>query len=523
MVGTLPVRALGLGSSPRRFGAVTRRSYTRHVTDSTPSPVADLDWSPERAREFAARVVDLYAGFLSTLPDGHVFPHVTPASAQKALAMEIPELPLSDDVIAAHLQTMLDNSTRPGNGGFLAYISGAGTVPGAIADLLASGLNANVGGWAISPGASDIERQLVNWLTTRFGYPEGSGGMVVQGGSLANLTGLKLARDHAFEPGRADGMRAAPPLAIYTSAEAHFTIDRAADVLGLGEAAVRKVAVDDDLRMRVDDLERLLARDVADGVTPAAIVGTAGTTGTGSIDPLADLARVAARVGAWFHVDAAYGGAAAVTDSLRPLLAGIELADSITFDAHKWLYAPVTTAFILVRDARTLSTSFSAHAAYVEQERDVVERGADMGMEGLQLSRSFSALRVWVALLAHGRAALAARIEHDVELTNWLARRVEETPGLELACRPSLSICCFRYVPEGVSDQEYLDRLNMRIMTAVQADGEVFPSNAEVHGRTAIRSCIVTYRTEAHHLETLLARTLDFGARIHASGELAAR
>jgi aromatic-L-amino-acid/L-tryptophan decarboxylase len=507
-------------SLKRERAARNGRFYTRLVPEEPPAPVADLDWSPDRARVFAKRIVDLYAGFLATLPDGPAAPHVTPRFVRAALALAVPDDPLSDDAISAHLQALLDLSTRPGSGGFLAYISGGGTVPGAISDLLASGLNANVGGWAISPAASEIESQLVNWLADRFGFGPDSGGMIVQGGSLANLTGLKLARDHARPSARTDGVGAGPPLAFYTSAEAHFTVDRAADVLGLGEAAVRKVPVDANLRMRVDELERMIVDDLAKGMRPAAVVATAGTTGTGAIDPLAEIAAVAARHDVWFHVDAAYGGAVAVSDTLRPLLAGIELADSITFDAHKWLYAPLTTAFILVRDASHLGGSFSAHAAYVEQERHVLERGSDMGMEGLQLSRSFSALRVWVALLAHGRAAFARRIEHDVELTDWLARRIEETPELELACAPSLSICCFRYRPEGVVDEDYLDRLNMRLMTAIQADGEVFPSNAQVHGRTALRSCIVTYRTEATHLKVLMDKALQIGERLHASGEL---
>jgi glutamate/tyrosine decarboxylase-like PLP-dependent enzyme len=204
---------------------------------------------------------------------------------------------------------------------------------------------------------------------------------------------------------------------------------------------------------------------------------------------------------------------------LRPLLRGIERADSITFDAHKWLYAPLVSAFILVRDATTLTRSFSAHAAYVDQERDVVERGVDLGFEGLQLSRGFTALRVWVSLLAHGRAAYARRIEHDIALTSWLAARVDQIPELELVCPPSLSICCFRYHPPGLDDEAALGRLNTRLMTELQRDGTVFPSNAAVHGRAAVRCCIVSYRTEARHLEQVLELTLETGARLHAAGQ----
>lgn len=480
--------------------------------------VRDLDWPPERARELGGRILDLYAQLLESLRDGPASPQVTTAAVRAAVALDVPEEPLSDDALLAHLQAIVDNSLRTGSGGFLAYISGGGTVPGALADLLASGLNPNVGGWVLSPAATEVELQLVRFLAARFGLPAEAGGQVVSGGSVANLSALKVARDHADAAVRAAGLRDRPQLTVYATEEAHFTVARAADVLGLGEGAVRPVALTGALTMDVDDLVRRIEADLAGGARPAAIVATAGTTGTGAIDPLPEIADVAARFGIWLHVDAAYGGGVVLSDRLRPLLAGIERADSITFDAHKWLYAPVVSALALVRDARSLAASFSAHASYVEQDREVADRGVDLGFEGLQLSRGFLALRVWVSLLAHGRAAYARRIEHDVELTRWLADRVEELPDLELACPPSLSICCFRYVPAGVEDEAYLDRLNTRVMTELQLDGRVFPSNASVHGRAAIRSCIVGYRTEVEHLRQLVDLTRELGARIHESG-----
>lgn len=487
---------------------------------SRPQPVPDLDWPPERARTFGDGVLEIYTSLLADLPTGPVTPRVTTASVREAVAIDVPDEPLGDEELLAYLQTIVDHSLRPGSGGFLAYISGGGTVPGAIADLLASGINANTGGWVLSPAASEVELQLIRYLADQFGLPPEAGGQLVSGGSLANLSALKIARDNADRTIRENGVAGRPPLAIYCTAETHFTIDRAADVLGLGESAVRKVAVDDSLAMRVDDLERLIAEDIAAGVHPMAIVGNAGTTGTGAIDPLDALADVAARAGTWFHVDAAYGGAIVLSEKLKPLLRGIERADSITFDAHKWLYAPTVSAVVLVRDSTQLGQSFSAHAAYVEQDREVADRGVDFGFEGLQLSRGFVALRVWVGLLAHGQAAYARRIEHDVTLTRWLADRIEEHPDLELACEPSLSICCFRYLPPGITDTDYIDRLNTRVMTELQVDGRVFPSNAEIAGRTAIRSCIVTYRAEAEHMQRLIDLTVEIGARVHAAGLL---
>lgn len=485
-----------------------------------PAPVDDLDWTPERARAFGDRILDLYGSLLADVRDGPVTPQLSTEGVRQAVALAVPDEPLGDDALLAHLDSIVANSLRPGSGGFLAYISGGGTVPGALVDVLASGLNANLGGWVLSPAATEIELQLVRWLADRFGLPASAGGQLVSGGSLANLSGLKLARDRAVEGVRTGGLGGAQ-LGVYVSEEAHFTIDRAADVLGLGESAVRKIPVDNHLALRIDELERRLTEDAAAGIRPMAIVGTAGTTGTGAIDPLEELAAIAQRIGAWFHVDAAYGGAAALSDRLCPLLRGIEHADSITFDAHKWLYAPLVSALLLVRDAPAQLGSFSAHAAYVAQDREVTDRGVDFGFEGLQLSRGFTALRVWAGLLAHGRVAYARRIEHDVELTQWLAARVEETRELELACAPSLSICCFRYRPDGVDDEAYLDRLNDRLMTELQLDGRVFPSNAVVRGRNVIRSCIVTYRAEAPHLDQLLALTCEFGARLHADGAVA--
>ena len=255
---------------------------------------------------------------------------------------------------------------------------------------------------------------------------------------------------------------------------------------------------------------------------PAAIVANAGTTGTGAIDPLPRISAVARRHDCWFHVDAAYGGASALSDRAAAAVSRHRgSADSVTFDAHKWMYVPLpapSSSFVTRRRCRR---SFSAHAAYVEQDREHADRGRDLGFEGLQLSRNFSALRAWVSLLAHGRAAYARRIEHDVALTNWLAARVLQTPELELVCPPSLSICCFRYRPDGVTTTTTWTVSIPTIMTELQIDGTVFPSNASVHGRAAIRTCIVNYRTEAVHLEHLLASTLELGARIHRSGQVA--
>jgi aromatic-L-amino-acid decarboxylase len=480
-----------------------------------PAPFPELDWEPERARAFADEIVGVWMELLVSLRDGPVVPpDLTQQVVREAVALDVPDDPMPADELVAHLrEVVLDYSLKSGHPAHLAYITGTGTVPGAAADLLASGLNANVGGWLLSPAATEIELKLTRWLAGLLGLPETAGGMIVAGGGVANFIGLKVARDAiAGLETRRSGVTEKP--AVYCSEEAHITIDRAADMLGLGTDAVRHVAVDDAFRMRPDALEEAIEADLAAGIRPAVVVGTAGTTSTGSIEPLADLAEIASRHGMWFHVDAAYGGVLALSDELRPLLAGIERADSVTLDPHKWLSTPLGSGCILVRDLQSLSNSFGVYASYVH-EHEGLDRGVNLGFMGPQFSRGFDALKVWVSLLAHGRTAYARRIEHDIELTRYLAASVDESPDFELLAT-GLSICCFRYRPEGADDDAHLDRVNEQLLSELQLDGRVYPSNAIVNGRFCLRTCIVNFRTEAEDLDRVLEVAAELGGKLHA-------
>ena len=471
-----------------------------------PAPVTDLDWDPERTRAFTDELVGIWTDLLESLRDGPVVPPSLGLEAvREAVAIDVPDDPMPAAELVVHLrEAVLDYSLKSGHPAHLAYITGTGTVPGAAADLLASGLNANVGGWLLSPAASEIEMRLVEWLAGRLELPETAGGMIVAGGGVANFIALKVARDAvAGLATREHGVT--EPLAIYCSEEAHVTIDRAADMLGLGTDAVRHV----DAR----GLEAAIRADGAAGIRPGIVVGTAGTTATGVIEPLADLAEIAFRHELWFHVDAAYGGALALSDELRPLLDGIERADSV--DPHKWLSTPLGSGCIIVRDIQSLAESFDVSADYVHEEEGV-DRGVNLGFRGPQFSRGFDALKVWVSLLAHGRKAYARRIEHDIELTRYLAARVDERPDFELLAS-GLSICCFRYRPEGVDDEESLNQLNERLLTELQVDGRVFPSNAILDGRYSLRTCIVNFRTEADDLDRVLDVAAELGSTLAAA------
>ncbi|AHG92682.1 Pyridoxal-dependent decarboxylase (plasmid) [Gemmatirosa kalamazoonensis] len=496
------------------------------ATASAPlAPVTDLAWDADRARALGAEVVALWAELLERLPAMPVAGRASVADVRAAVVRAVPEEPLAPEELVAALRTIaLEHATYTGHPGFMAYITGAGTVPGAAADLIAAVLNQNVGAWRLAPAATEIELHLGRWFASRLGLPSTAGGYVTSGGAMAAFIGLKAARDaRAGWRIRELGTRGGPPLTLYASSQAHDVNTRAADMLGLGREAVRVVPCDGELRMRVDALRACVARDVRNGYQPVAVVATAGTVSTGAIDPLDAIADVCAEHRLWMHVDGAYGGAAALTDALRPRFRGIERADSVAFDPHKWLYTPHSGGVIVVRDMQTLADAFSMEPSYVYEDKELTGRGVDLYGLGPQFSRGFQALKIWMSLLAHGWSAYERRIAHDVALARRLHDRVVASPVLEpVGPPPTLSIACFRYVPRELRDrrgeaqaEDYLNRLNARLMTELQLGGRVFPSNAVIDGRFALRACIVNFRTEAADIDALVDQAVATGEALH--------
>ena len=488
-----------------------------------PEPFRDLDWDPKRAREIGERALDLWVEFLENLPGLPVGRRERAEEVRAAVQLDVPDEPMPLDDLMAHLRSVvLEHSMYPGHPGFMAYVSGAGTVPGAAADLIAAAVNQNVGGWRLSPAASEIEAVLIKWLATQFGLPDTAGGLLTSGGAMANFIGLKAARDaKGGKEVRDRGIRSEPQMTMYASDEVHSVVDRAADMLGLGTQACRHIAVDESYRVRVDEMRGSIEADINDGSRPIAIVASAGSVATGSIDPLPELADLADEFGLWLHVDGAYGGPGILADDLRPLYAGIERADSIAFDPHKWLYTPHSGGCVLVRDVALLGESFAVHPSYIYQDLEATGRGHDFAQMGAQFSRGFQALKVWVSLLAHGRAAYAQRISHDAALARYLDARATERPDFEVMAPTVLSICCFRYVPVDLpareGREEYLDELNEHLMTELQLDGRAYCSNAVLSGRFVLRACIVNFRTEADEIDTLLDVAAEIGARMDRS------
>jgi glutamate/tyrosine decarboxylase-like PLP-dependent enzyme len=489
-----------------------------------PAPVRDLAGSADDARAWGADVVALWSEVLERLPELPVARRLTPEAVRAGLAIPVPDEPMPRERVLEHLRTLaFEYATYIPHAGFVAYITGPGTIPAAAADLLAAGLNQNTGGWRLGPGATEIELHLTRWFGERLGMPPPAGGIITSGGAMSAFIGLKAAlHAKAGWDVRTRGVAAGPPVALYASSEVHTVNVRAADMMGLGAAAVRSIPVDPALRIRTDLLRQAVAADLRAGTRPIAVIGSAGTVATGAVDPLDELADVAAEHGLWFHVDGAYGGVAAMTDELRPLFHGIERADSVVLDPHKWLYTPQSGGALVVRDLERLRDAFSVEPSYTHEDKTVTGRGPDLYEVGPNFSRGFHALKIWVSLLAYGWRAYQRRIAHDVRLARYLHERVLESPELEpVGPVPVLSIACFRYVPADLAGDAgadaYLNRLNEALMLELQLDGRVFPSNAVVGGRYAIRACLVNVRTEAADVDALLDAAVRHGRRLDAS------
>ncbi len=490
----------------------------RDLSVRRPETVPDLDWSPTDAAALGHGAVDVWEEFLKRLPDLPIHRGVSAAEVAAALAWDVPDAP--DDVerlLADTRDLLLGWSMYPGSGGFFGYVSGAGTIPGAAADLLAAGVNNNVGGWRLSPGLTELELRLLDWFASQLGLPASAGGYLTSGGSAANHDALVVARDQkAGWDVRREGMAAGPKLTTYAPATAHDTIQRGADMVGMGYESVRSIPVDGRDRVDVAALRGAIERDLAGGHRPICVIGSAGTVETGAIDDLAGIADVADTYDLWFHVDGAVGAVGALTAALRDRFAGIARADSVSLDPHKWLYVPIACGMLLVRDEATLSRAFHIDPSYTVEDKERMGSGVDMHIRSPFFTRHAATLKLWWSLRAHGWEAYERRMVHDCVLARYLHDLADAHPRLEATSEPELMIATFRYNPPDDRSAADVDELNQRIMERLQYSGRVYPSNAVIDGRFVLRACIVNYRTEADDVEALVDLTVEIGDELAA-------
>jgi glutamate/tyrosine decarboxylase-like PLP-dependent enzyme len=492
---------------------------TQTQPEETLDPGTPQEWASFRA--LAHRMVDDMLTHLAGLPDQPAWREM-PDAVKRALAQPIPLAGIGPEAAYGEfLRYVLPYPNGNLHPRFFGWVQGNGTPLGMMADMLAAGMNPHLAGFNQAPAL--VEQQVVDWLAQLLGMP-GASGLLVTGGTMASTLGLAVAR---FAKGRESGMdlrenglqrwpdqASHPPLVFYGSTETHGWARKATELLGLGNRAFRRVPVDAAYRMDLSALATQVGKDWAAGALPFCVIGTAGTVNTGASDDLAALAKFCRRSGLWFHVDGAFGALAYLSESLRPQVAGIEEADSLGFDLHKWGYLPFECACVLVKDPALHRAAFATTASYLaETTRGVMAGGLPFAERGLDLTRGFKALKVWLSLKAEGVDKLVRLIEQNVAQSRYLLQRIAGHSDLELLAPAPLNIVCFRYAPADTPEAD-LNAVNQELLLRLQEEGIAVPSSTILGGRFAIRIANVNHRTRRRDLDALLAGILRIGREL---------
>lgn len=496
------------------------------LDDSSP-----IDVSPDSFERLGHEMVERIVAHLAGLRNVPVAPDTSPATLREQLGDGgMPEQGGDAGVALAEIaDLLLANTCLNGHPRMWGYITGSPSPIGALGDLLAAAANPNVAGWNGAPLATEVENQTVKWIGELIGFSNGCGGILTSGGNAANFVGFLAARRAKADwDVRAEGM-AGRRMTVYATTETHAWLDKAADLFGLGTQAVRRVDTDAGQRMDVDHLARMISDDKAAGMMPFLVVGSAGTTATGAVDPLPEIGAFCRDNNLWFHVDGCYGAPAILDDNAPRALAGMADADSLAIDAHKWLYVPLEAGCTLVRDGRVLTETFATNPSYYAMTAgDGGEPVVDYYAMGLQNSRAFRALKVWLTLKQMGRSGYRRAIARNIAQARLMFEALDAADDFETGtCR--LSITTFRYVPtdlaEGTDEAVvagYLNDLNAALMVRVQRSGDLYLSNAVVDGQHLLRACIVNFRTTDDDVKSVpervrrLAELLDAEMRVEA-------
>lgn len=468
-----------------------------------------IDLTPEQFRQLGYRAVDLLAEQLAGLPQAPSRRPVPDALRQQLMGQPLPaEGRPAAEVLEAVAKCVLPYPMGNISPRFFAWVNSPAAPLGVLAELLAGGMNSSVAGG--DHAATYVEHAVLGWLKQLLGYPAESGGLLISGGSMANLVGLAVMRFVKAQGAiRARGFGEEPaPMVVYTSAQGHSCIEKAVELLGIGHDYLRKIPTDRDQRLDLDLLKAHIAADRAAGLRPVCVAASAGTVNTGAIDPLDALAELCAAEGLWFHVDGAYGGVGALAEQTAGLYAGMERADSLAIDPHKWLYMPVECGCVFVRDAQAMRDAFSLIPPYLRDDASLPW----FSEFGPQQTRGFRALKLWMVLQQIGAQGYRELISRDIALARALQERIRARPDFELVAAGPLSVTCFRYAPAGARD---LDALNRRLLDLAQREGQVFLTSTQLDGSLVLRACIVNFRTSEADLDVLLDVLAEAGRRIN--------
>lgn len=497
----------------------------------------DQDWynpdlSPEAFRDLGYQVVDMIADYLATIRDVPVFPQTTAEDVAQVFDEPLPEDGQDPQaVVEAFTEQILPHTTHLGSPRYFGFVNGSGTHIGILAEAMAAALNMNTGGWKASPAATEVERRTLAWLAELIGYAPESGGLLTSGGTMANVTAIATAlrttaRYDLMAHGLQDPQRTGSFRLYMSDHEGHVSIKRVADLLNLGRDAIRRVPSHADFTMDVAALERMIEADKARGDWPFCVVAQAGSINVGAIDPLDDIARVCREQGLWFHVDGACGAVGAMLPKKKALYRGMEKADSVTLDPHKWLYIPYECGAVLVRQSEKLRQAFSMAASYLQGTLPTERTGYQFFERGPQMSRGFRALKLWMTLKHYGAEGYRKLLRQNNRCAVHLDALVRAADDFEALHEPTLYIYSFRYAPpkyraraaQSAEDRAavdaYLDVLNQRIADAIQASGFAFLMTTQIHGRTVLRLSICSHRTTPADIEAVFAKLRALGEEL---------
>ena len=468
--------------------------------------IEDLSQLHERLGQAVTKII---ADYVKGLDERRVTSEATPADLEKLFDEPLPEIGISvEEILDRFTRDIAPHAMQVPSPRYYGQFNPTPLPIGVWADALCSALNQNAGAWRNGPTSAIIEARVIRWLCQLIGYGPQSFGTLASGGSEANLIALKCARDNAHAQIISVGVRSVPgDLVIYASEQCHYSVEKSADILGLGRKSLRKIPIDDRFHIQTGALREAIERDRKAGHIPCCIVGVAGATSTGVIDPLDEVADIARENACWFHVDAAYGGALAFSDKHKAKLSGIERAHSVTFDPHKWMFVPFACGATLVRDGgRVLRDAFDITPEYLSEDRGGADVEFDFFRYGQMGTRRFNSLKLWMALKFMGTRGYARTVEQHIDLTNYLAGRIDELKDFQRLGEVETAVCCFRFLPKGIRRAEgpAQDRLQQKLQQRIERGGQAWLTTTVLHGRRALRVNVNSFLTERRHLDDLV-------------------
>ena len=486
------------------------------INNSIDTSQQRLDTSLTKFSQQLSKACELVINRYKNLDDAKAYAGFSPKTVESWFSETLPAKGMTfEELLTLIKEKVLDTATMNVGPYMYAYVMSGGNQISIIAELLVASVNQNVGKWHLAPSMSELEKRVIKWGAEFVGYPNIAGGVLVSGGSAANLTALTVARNIFLEQAgvRQKGLFDLPPLRVYASNEVHGCVDKSIETLGIGSDNLQKIDTNPNFTINIEELIKNIEADLSAGHCPFCIVGNAGTVNTGAIDDLEKLAEIAEKYKMWYHVDGAYGGLAAAVEDRKPLFKGIEKADSLALDFHKWLYQPFEGGCTLIKNWDNLHRSFQKEVSYLSSDKQNDGR-LDFNDYGFQLSRNAKSLKIYMTFKAYGADRLRNSIAGDIENTRYLADLVTQATDFKLCSEVVLGIVCFQFLGVKEGNAEYVNKLNQKIIPALEQDGRVFIAGTTLKEESVIRACLINHRQEPKHLAFLLKVIREVGIEV---------